>query len=64
LFIQNKLFGDTDISALSINIETNNGKVSLSGTASSKQEIDNAIRIAKSVSGVDSVVSSVAIKLK
>jgi len=61
MFIQKKLFGDKDVAAISINIETNNGTVSLSGTADNKKEIDNAIIIAKSVSGVKSVNSSVTV---
>lgn len=61
MFIQQKLFGDQDIAAMSINIETNNGVVSLSGTADSQTEIDNAITIAKSVNGVKDVQSTVTI---
>jgi len=56
-FIQQKLFGDKDISAMNIIVETNNGVVTLSGTADDQNQIDNAIKIAKSVSGVKSVKS-------
>ena len=61
MFLQKKLFGDKDVAAISINVETNNGVVSLSGTADNKKQIDNAIIIAKSVSGVKKVSSSVAL---
>lgn len=59
LFIQQKLFGDKDVAAMSISVETNNGVVSLSGTADNQAQIDNAIRLAKSVNGVKRVTSSI-----
>jgi hyperosmotically inducible protein len=59
LYLQQKVFGDADIAAMSISVETNDGKVSLSGTADTAAQIDNAIRLAKSVKGVASVVSTV-----
>jgi len=61
MFIQQKLFGDKDISAITISVETNNGVVSLSGTSDSQQEINNAIKIAKSVKGVKEVKSTIKI---
>lgn len=61
MFIQQKLFGDVDISAMAINVETNNGVVTLSGKADNQTQVDNAITIAKSVTGVKSVKSTVQI---
>lgn len=61
MFIQKKLYGDNDIAAMSIKVETNNGIVSLSGTADNQKQIDNAIDIAKSISGVKSVESSITL---
>ena len=61
IFIQQKLFGDKDIAAMSIGVETNNGVVTLSGTADSQTEIDNAIALAKAVKGVKEVQSTVTI---
>ena len=61
MFIQQKLFGDQDIAAMSINVTTSNGVVSLSGTADSQTEIDNAVTIAKSVKGVKEVKVVVSI---
>lgn len=61
-FIKEKLFGDKDISAMSINVETNNGVVYLTGTADNQEQIDNAIKIAESVSGVKKVDSRVIVK--
>ncbi|HVY54038.1 MAG TPA: BON domain-containing protein [Gammaproteobacteria bacterium] len=62
MFIKEKLFGDKDISAMSINVETNNGIVYLTGKADNQQQIDNAIKIAESVNGVKKVDSRVTVK--
>jgi osmotically-inducible protein OsmY len=64
MFIQKKLFGDKDIAAMSIKVETNNGTVTLSGEADNKEQVNNAISIAKSVTGVIQVKSSVSIQNK
>lgn len=52
LLVQNKVFGDQDLDDLDITIETHNGVVTISGTAESSLEINNAIAVASSVSGV------------
>ncbi len=54
-FLREKLFGDKDISAWTINVETNNGVVYLTGTSESKTQVENAIKLAKAVSGVKEV---------
>lgn len=61
-FIKEKLFNDTDFSPTGISVETINGTVSLNGTVDNQQQADNAIRIAKSVSGVKSVESRIKVK--
>lgn len=61
MFIQQKLFTDKDIASMSIKIETNNGIVSLSGTADNQTQVNNAIKIAESISGVKKVKSTVQI---
>ena len=61
-FLKEKLFGNTDVSAMSIHVETKNGMVSLTGTAENQNQIDNAIRLATDVKGVQSVSSEVKIK--
>ncbi|MDX1901672.1 MAG: BON domain-containing protein [Gammaproteobacteria bacterium] len=61
LFIQEKIFGDKDIATLSIHVETNNGVVSLSGTADNQTQIDTAKTIASAVSGVKDVKTNVQI---
>ncbi len=60
-FIQEKLFGDKDIAVMSISVETKDGVVFLTGTADTKEQADNAVKIAKSVSGVKKVESSVKV---
>lgn len=60
-FIQQKLFGDGDVAAMSINVETNNGVVSLSGTADNQEQIDTAVAIAKGVNGVKEVKSTITL---
>jgi hyperosmotically inducible protein len=54
-FIREKLFGVEDITPMSISVETNNGIVYLTGTAETKEQIDNAVKIARSISGVKNV---------
>lgn len=61
MFIQQKLFGDKDVAAMTIKVETQDGVVSLSGNADNQDQIDNAIKIAKAVVGVKDVKSSVNI---
>ncbi len=61
MFVQRKLFGSQDIAAMSIKVETDNGIVTLTGTADNQNQIENAIAIAKSISGVVDVKSSVQI---
>jgi hyperosmotically inducible protein len=64
MFIQKKLFSDANIAAMSISVDTNNGIVSLSGTAESQEQIDNAIKIAKAIKDVKEVKSTVKIEAK
>lgn len=63
-FVQEKLFGDADISAMSISVETTDGVVHLSGTADNQEQIDNAVKIAEGVEGVKKVVNEVKIEAK
>lgn len=60
LFLNNKLFG-ADVAALTVHVETNNAVVYLTGTADSQKQVDNAIRLARSVNGVKDVVENVKI---
>jgi len=62
-FVKEKLFGDADVSAFTISVETNDGVVHLTGTADNQVQADNAVKLAKAVAGVKSVVSDVTIKV-
>lgn len=60
-YIKEKLFGDKDISLIEIGVETKDGVVYLSGTADSQEQADNAVRLAKNISGVKNVNTSVRV---
>lgn len=62
MFIQKKLFSDADVAAMSINVDTSNGVVTLSGTADNQEQINNAVNIARTVKGVTDVKNTVVIK--
>lgn len=61
LYIQQKLFGDKDVAAMGIKVETNDGVVTLSGSADNQVQADNAVSIAKSVAGVKEVKSNIKV---
>lgn len=54
-FLNEKLFGDKDISGWGVKVETNNGVVYLTGTIDSKIQVENAVKLAKTISGVKQV---------
>ena len=60
--IKAKLLADPGLSALNISVSTTSGTVTLSGTASSPENIAKAIKVAMSVDGVREVVSTLQIK--
>jgi len=62
LFVHENLFGKVSVPVISISVTTNNGIVTLTGTADSQKQIDSAINIAKSVSGVKGVESQVTVQ--
>ncbi len=61
-FLAEKVFGEGDISAMTIHVETVDGIVTLSGTADNQTQINNAITLAKQIEGVKEVKSTVEIK--
>jgi hyperosmotically inducible protein len=61
-FIREKLFGDKDISAIAVKVTTTNGVVYLTGSVDNQAESDNAVKIAKSINGVQSVDSKIEVK--
>lgn len=62
LFLKEKIFGNKPIAAATIRVETQNGRVVLTGTADNRKQIQQATRIARSVKGVKSVVAHVEVK--
>ena len=53
--IREKLFGDDDVTPMTVHVETNNGVVYLTGNAETREQVENAVKIAKSVKDVKSV---------
>lgn len=60
-FLQAKLFGSQDIPITDITVSTTNGIVSLGGVVPTTKQADIAIKIAKSVTGVKVVESTIKV---
>lgn len=60
-FLREKVFGDKPVAAVSVNVETKDGVVYLTGTAQNKSQETTAIKIAKAIKGVKDVVSKIVI---
>lgn len=60
--IKGKYAEDPMVSALKINIDTNDGRVTLTGTVQSEAETKRAIQIAESIEGVSQVASVLTVK--
>lgn len=56
-----KFAADDTVKALNIDVDTDNGVVTLNGTVNSKAELQKAIQLAKSVDGVHHVKSNLTI---
>lgn len=61
-FIREKIFGDHDIDVTDIKVETTNGTVYLTGSVETQEQIDSAVRLAKSIEGVKGVDSKLTVK--
>lgn len=64
LFLREKLFTNTDIPFWEIKVDTRDGIVYLAGTADSKEQAANAVKLAKEIDGVKQVNSSISILKK
>ena len=53
---------DKSVSAMAINVETFKGTVQLSGFANSQNEINQAVAVARSVTGVKAVKNDIRLK--
>jgi hyperosmotically inducible protein len=60
--VKTKLLADTKVGGLKIDVDTKDNIVTLSGTVSSQAEKAEAVRLAKTTSGVKSVVDKLVIK--
>jgi hyperosmotically inducible periplasmic protein len=60
--IKGKLVADPNLSALSISVSTTDGFVTMSGTASSPENIQKAIQLAWDTDGVTGVASTIQVK--
>jgi len=61
LKVKSKLAGDTQTSAIKINVETKNGVVTLSGKVPTAIERDEADKIARNTEGVARVVNDITV---
>ena len=62
--IKAKLFAEPGVSAMSINVDTSDGLVTLSGTVSSHEEVAKAVKIAMETDGAQKVISTLQVKPK
>ena len=60
--VKSELIADSDTKAGNINVETSNGKVTLTGTAENWQESDKAAQIARNIKGVTGVENDIRIQ--
>ena len=60
--IKSKMALDETVKALSIDVDTDNGVVTLSGTVNSQAERAKAVQLAKETAGVTSVVDRLVIR--
>ena len=59
--VKMKMADDPLVAAMKIDVDTTDGKVTLSGPVKSKSEADQAVKIARSVEGVKSVESKLVV---
>jgi hyperosmotically inducible periplasmic protein len=59
--VKSKLLADATVSGLSINVDTNDGVVTLKGRAKTKAESDRAVMLARQTDGAKRVVNNIEI---
>ena len=62
--VKARLFKEPGVSAMSINVDSNDALVTLSGTVASHEEIAKAVRLALETEGVEKVISTLQVKPK
>ncbi len=60
--VKTAIFNEPTLKSAEINVETFKGKVQLSGFVNSKQDVDKAVMVARTVKGVDSVKNDMRVK--
>lgn len=60
--VKTAILGEPGLKVAEINVETFKGVVQLSGFVNSREDIDAAVRVARSVNGVTSVKNSMQLK--
>jgi osmotically-inducible protein OsmY len=60
--VKGEIFNDPSLKSAEINVETFKGVVQLSGFVNSKEDINKAVRVARSVKGVVSVKNDMRLK--
>ena len=60
--VKMKMADDPVVSAMKINVDTTDGKVSLNGTVQNAAEAEQAVALARSVDGVKSVESNLVVR--
>lgn len=60
-YAHEKLFGDKDISMMGVTVTTKDGTVFLAGKVDNQLQADNAVKLAKAVTGVKEVKSTLVV---
>jgi len=60
--VKGEIFNDPSLKSAEINVETFKGVVQLSGFVNSQEDINKAVRVARSVKGVVSVKNAMRLK--
>lgn len=60
--VKTAIIKDDSLNAAEVNVETFKGEVQLSGFIGSKEEMDRAVELARSVKGVESVKNDMRLK--
>ena len=60
--VKTAIFNEPTLKSAEINVETFKGKVQLSGFVNSKQDVDKAVMVARTVKGVESVKNDMRVK--
>ena len=59
--VKTKLLADTTVSGLKIDVDTKNGVVTLNGSADTRAEAQQAVKLAKATTGVKRVVNKLTV---